>query len=120
MIRSITTAILTSAALLAAAGAPAQTPSTGYVATPAVAPAKTTLMTRDTAWNFRDGSFVTTNAPMRDMVACQLVARNAGLLTGFVANGKAYDAAALDQCNAKAKVAKTVMAKGGTTEPNAN
>lgn len=120
MIRSITTAILTSAALLAAAGAPAQTPSTGFVATPAVAPAKTTLMTRDTAWSFRGGSFVTADAPMRDMVACQLVARDIGLLTGFVANGKAYDAASLDKCNSKAKVAKTVMAKADAEDAATN
>ncbi|WP_085811044.1 hypothetical protein [Sphingomonas sp. TZW2008] len=120
MIRTIAKSVLVSAALLAAAGASAQPTDGAYVATPVAAPAKTTLMTRDTAWKLRDGAFVTVNAPMREMAACQLVARDAGLLSGFTANGKAFDAAQLDACNAKAKVAKTQVAKTDAAPATAN
>lgn len=120
MIRILTKSLLASAALLAAAGVSAQSSDGAYVATPVAAPTKNVLMTRDTAWNVRDGSFVTVNAPMRDMAACQLVARSAGQLTGFTANGKAFDTTQMDACNAKAKGVKTVMAKADATPATAN
>jgi hypothetical protein len=119
MLRILTKSVLASAALLAAAGVTAQ-PTGAYVATPVSAPTKSVLMTRDTAWNVRDGAFVTVNAPMRDMAACQLVARSAGQLSGFSANGKSYDAAQLDACNAKAKGVKTQMVKADAASVNAN
>ena len=120
MIRVLTKSILASAALLTAAGVSAQPSDGAYVATPVSAPTKTVLMTRDTAWNVRNGAFVTVNAPMRDMAACQLVARSAGQLSGFTATGKAFDAAQMDACNAKAKGGKTVMAKADATPATAN
>ncbi len=119
MIRILAKSVLASAALLAAAGVSAQ-PTGGYVATPAAAPTKSVLMTRDTAWQVRDGAYVTANAPMREMAACQLVARSAGALTGFSANGQAFDAAQLHTCNAKAKGGKTVVAKSDATPATAN
>lgn len=119
MIRSVAKSVLVSAALLAAAGVSAQ-PAGTYVATPAAAPTKTVLMTRDTAWQVRDGAYVTSNAPMRDMAACQLVARGAGVLTSFAANGTTFDAAKLDACNAKAKGGKTAMAKTDAAPVAAN
>lgn len=119
MIRSITKSVLASAALLAAAGVSAQ-PNGAYVATPAAAPSKTVLMTRDTAWQVRDGAYVTSNAPMREMAACQLVARSVGALTAFTANGQSFDAAQLDACNAKAKGGKTAMAKTDAAPVAAN
>ena len=120
MIRILTKSLLASAALLAAAGVSAQPSDGAYVATPVAAPTKNVLMTRDTAWQVRNGSFVTVNAPMRDMAACQLVARSAGQLSGFTANGKAFDGTQMTACNAKAKVAKTVMAKADTAPATAN
>ncbi len=120
MIRILTKSLLASAALLAAAGVSAQPTDEAYVATPVSAPTKTVLMTRDTAWNVRNGAFVTVNAPMREMVACQLVARSAGQLSGFTAHGKAFDTAELESCNAKAKGGKTVMAKADAAPLPAN
>ena len=120
MIRTITTAILASAAALAAAGASAQPADGAFIATPVAAPAKTVLMTKDTAWSFRNGAFVTVDAPMKDMVACQLVARSAGQLSGFSAHGTAFDAAQLSECNSKAKVAKVQMVKADATPATAN
>ncbi|MBN8815578.1 MAG: hypothetical protein J0J06_09045 [Sphingomonas sp.] len=73
-----------------------------YAATPAEAPAKTSIITRDTMWKFRDGAFTASKAPERDMVLCQLVAQRVGKLTSFTAGGQALDADSLAKCNAKA------------------
>lgn len=119
MIRILAKSVLASAALLAAVGVSAG-PRDTYVATPAAAPAKNFLITRDTSWQVRDGAYVTTNAPIREMIACQLVARSAGALTGFTVNGTAFDGAALDTCNAKAKGGKAIAAKAVTAQVPAN
>ena len=119
MIRTIASAIIASAALLGATGASAQ--ATGYyVATPVAAPAKARLMTRATPWRVQNGAYVAAQAPEREMTLCQLVARDAGPLASFSAGGKAFDAAALDKCNAKAPVAKTSMAKAEGSAPTGN
>lgn len=120
MIRILTKSLLASAALLAAAGVSAEPADGVYVATPVAAPASSVLMTRDTAWNVRDGAFVTVDAPLREMAACQLVARGAGQLSGFTANGKAFDTAQMESCNAKAKGGKTAMAKADAAPAPAN
>lgn len=119
MIRILAKSVLASAAILAAAGVSAA-PRDTYVATPAAAPTKSFLITRDTAWQVRDGAYVATNAPVREMIACQLVARSAGALTGFTVNGEAFDGAALDTCNAKAKGGKAMVAKTAATQAPAN
>lgn len=113
MLRSIAAAILASAALLASTGVSAQTGSY-YVATPAAAPAKARLMTRATPWRLQGASFVAAQAPERDLVLCQLVAKDVGQLSSFSAGGKAFDAGTLDKCNAKAAGAKVSMAKADT------
>jgi hypothetical protein len=118
MIRILSKSILASAALLASAGVSAQ-PNGTYIATPAAAPTKTVLMTRDLAWRARDGAYVTQNSTMREMFACQLVARSAGALTSFNANGQSFDTAQLDACNAKAKGGKA-MAKTAAAPAPAN
>lgn len=110
MIRAIASAIIASAALLGAAGASAQDAQGYYVATPAAQPAKTRLITRDTPWSLQNGAFVANRAAERDTVLCQLVAREAGGLSSFSVGGKAYDAAQLGKCNAKAGIAPTAVA----------
>ena len=120
MFRALSSAVLASAALLAAAGVHAQAPAGYYVATPVSAPAKAKLMTRSTPWALRNGAYVATQAPEREMVLCQLVAKDVGGLSAFSAGGKDYDAAALDKCNAKAGVAKTTMAKADTSAASSN
>ncbi|MBY0300714.1 MULTISPECIES: CC_3452 family protein [Sphingomonas] len=105
MLRTVLSAIIASAATLAAAGVSAQ-PVTGYyVATPASAPAKARFITRATAWQLQDGSYVAARAPERDTILCQLVVRDIGPLSAFSAGGKSYDAAQLEKCNGKAATA---------------
>ena len=74
-----------------------------YAATPASAPAKTSLVTRSTIWKCGDGVCVAAKANARDNIMCELVAREVGTLTAFRANGSDFDADALAKCNAKAR-----------------
>lgn len=101
MIRRIASAIVATAAILAAAGVQAQTPPSYYVATPLAKVEKTRLITRSTLWSQQNGAFVAARAPERDTVLCQLVARDVGGLASFSVGGKAYDAAQLEKCNGK-------------------
>ena len=109
-------AILVSSTMIAAT-ADAQTsgqPAGGYyVATPAVQPAKSTLITRSTAWSLRGTNYVAARAPERDLTLCQLVARKTGELSSFTVAGKAYDADQLAKCNgvAKGAVASSIAAR---------
>jgi hypothetical protein len=90
-------------ALMVGTAANAQPQGPGYyTATPVEAPSKTSLMTRDTIWKFRDGAFNASKQPERDLVLCQLVVQRIGKLTAFTAGGQALDADALAKCNAKA------------------
>jgi hypothetical protein len=107
MLRAFLSAVVISAATLAAAGVQAQT-SGYYVATPAAKPVKARIMTRSTPWMLQGDSFVAARAPEREATLCQLVANNVGALSSFSAGGKAFDAAALDKCNAKAGPAAAV------------
>ena len=92
-----------SVALVAvAAPAPAQGPA-HYVAVPAAEAAKASVITRSTPWRLANGAYVADRAPERDLVLCQLLARDVGQLKSFSAGGKALDEGALAKCNARAK-----------------
>ena len=95
-------AVLAAAPLFAAGAAIAQPTGGYYTATPAAAPSKTSLITHDTVWQFRDGAFNAAKAPEREMVLCQLVAQRVGKLTAFTVGGQAFDDASLSKCNTKA------------------
>lgn len=99
---SIAAATIGSAMLFAASAASAQ-PVGYYVATPAAAPAKATLITQSTLWKCADGVCVANKAPVRDLILCQMVAQNIGQLTSFSVAGTALDADTLTKCNAKAR-----------------
>ena len=73
-----------------------------YTATPVAVPTKTSLITRDTVWKLRDGTFNAAKAPEREIVLCQLVAQRVGKLSSFTVAGQAVDADTLTKCNAKA------------------
>ena len=51
-----------------------------YVAVPAAAPTKPSLMTHATFWSLKNGTYVAARAAERDTVLCELVARNVGTL----------------------------------------
>lgn len=97
---SVAAALVASTALLGATTAHAQS-GPYYVATPAAAPAKMTLITRSTPWRLQGASFVAAQAPERPAILCQLVADRTGPLASFSVAGKPVDADALAKCNAK-------------------
>ena len=103
---------LVTSLVLAAASAGAA-PTGYYIATPAAAPAKASLMTRDTPWRLEGATYVADRAPERAEVLCQLVAARVGQLGAFSAGGTAFDADKLAACNAHAKAgpATTVAAR---------
>lgn len=89
-------------ALVGTAPACAQGPGY-YAATPAQAPARATLVTRETPWTSNGVAYLAARAPERDAALCEAVVRQTGALTSFTVAGKAYDVAALAKCNAHAK-----------------
>ncbi len=76
-----------------------------YVAVPEVEASRASLITRSTPWQRRGDAYVANRAPERDVVLCQLLARDLGKLRSFSAGGAALDGAALEKCNTRAKVA---------------
>ncbi|WP_375403152.1 hypothetical protein [uncultured Sphingomonas sp.] len=74
-----------------------------YVAVPEAQAGKANLITRSTPWTLHGDAYVANRAPEREVVLCQLLARNVGKLRSFSAGGTALDGAALEKCNARAK-----------------
>ncbi|TPG20368.1 hypothetical protein EAH87_07610 [Sphingomonas koreensis] len=99
---SLAAATATAAMLLTPTVGRAEQPGY-YAAIPAAAPAKASLVTRDTLWSCTGGTCVAPKAGERPEVMCERVAKSVGKLTAFTAGGEALDADALDKCNAKAK-----------------
>ncbi|WP_375422405.1 hypothetical protein [uncultured Sphingomonas sp.] len=106
---SLAAALCVSGTLLSATAGQAQAPTGYYVAVPAAPVAKTSLVTRSTAWSRRGGAFVAAQAPERPQILCQLVADRVGGLSSFAVKGQAYDADQLAKCNAHVKPAPAQM-----------
>lgn len=98
---SIAAAAAVSLTTLGAGAAYAQ--SGTYAAVPVTKPAKASFIARDTIWTWRDTAYTARRGGDRDAIQCELVARQTGKLASFSVGGTAFDAAALDKCNAKAK-----------------
>jgi hypothetical protein len=68
-----------------------------------VTPTTERIITRDIVWSCRtDGCQGATEAS-RPAVLCQSLARRAGKVGSFLADGRAFTAVELDKCNASAK-----------------
>ena len=91
-------ALFTAAALLAA---PAVAGT--YSAKPITAPASTKIIGKDISWTCGSNGCQGTTAASRPLVLCQDLAKRAGRLESFAADGRALSAAELDKCNASAK-----------------
>ena len=74
-----------------------------YSAKPATAPAQSKIIARDIAWNCADGACQGKTEESRPLVLCQGLVKRTGRLDSFVANGRAFGATELAQCNASAK-----------------
>ena len=97
MIRLAT--LIATAATLAAAPAFAST----YSAKPVTTPDSARIIARDISWTCGPDACQGSTEESRPAVLCQGLAKRAGQLTSFVANGRAFGAAELAKCNASAK-----------------
>ena len=91
--------------LIVAAAAFVATPAIAatYSAKPAVQPEASRIIARDISWICGPDACQGSTAESRPAVLCQGLAKRAGRLTSFVANGSAFGSAELDKCNASAK-----------------
>ena len=93
-----------SALVLAAAPAAAATYS-AQLATPMT----DRVIARDIVWNCGPAACQGATEESRPAVLCQSLAKRAGRIDSFIANGRAFSSAELERCNASAKV-RTVSA----------
>jgi hypothetical protein len=77
-----------------------------YSAKPAV-PTSGRFIARDITWTCGPDSCQGSTEESRPAVLCQSLAKRAGRIESFIANGRAFTAAELDKCNASAKDRKT-------------
>lgn len=74
-----------------------------YSAKPVVAPAAKRIVGRDIAWACGPVACQGSTESSRPLLLCQDLAKRAGRLSSFVADGRALGATELDKCNAVAK-----------------
>jgi hypothetical protein len=89
--------------MLSPSASSAQGPGGYYTATPAAQPTKTSFITSNVLWKWRDTAFTANKTSARDNIVCQMIVQRAGALTEFTAGGAPFDADALAKCNTRAK-----------------
>jgi hypothetical protein len=94
-----------SAAALAASPAIAAT----YSAKLAV-PTTERFIARDIVWACGAAACQGSTAESRPVVLCQSLAKRAGRVDSFLVDGRAFEAAELERCNASAKAANSALA----------
>lgn len=98
-------------AVSALAAAPAA--AANYAAKPIAVPANAKIIGKDISWTCGAGGCLGSTETSRPLVICQDLAKRAGRLESFTADGLALSAAELDKCNAKAGGAPTALAHAG-------
>lgn len=92
-------ALIVAAAALTAAPAVAGT----YSAKPSIAPSAARIIARDISWTCGPDACLGNTAESRPVVLCQGLAKRAGQLDSFIADGRAFTTAELAKCNLSAK-----------------
>ena len=100
---SLAAAALVSATLLTPIAVHAADAGPYYAATPVATPSKTLLITNGTVWKWNQPVYTANKGPQREAIMCEMVVQRAGKLSAFTAGGQAFDATALEKCNARAK-----------------
>lgn len=77
--------------------------ATIYSAKPAVQPESARIIARDISWNCSSATCLGRTEESRPAILCEGLAKRAGRLESFTANGRAFGQAALAKCNASAK-----------------
>lgn len=101
----IATLIVVAAAL---AGTPAFAAT--YSAKPAVQPETARIIVRDISWNCGPAACLGRTEESRPSILCEGLAKRAGRLDSFVADGRAFGQAELAKCNASAKATAAASA----------
>lgn len=73
-----------------------------YTAKPLAPVAETRIIARDIVWNCGPDACQGATEESRPLVLCQSLAKRAGRLSSFIANGRAFAPAQLDKCNSSA------------------
>ena len=89
-------------ALAAIAFATAPAAAGNYSAKPAV-PASGRIIGRDIVWSCGADACQGSTSESRPAVICQSLAKQAGRIDSFIADGRAFTPAELEKCNASAK-----------------
>lgn len=110
MKRQVSSALIASLSALLAFGGPAPASAappaaTGvhYRAQPAAAPAQARLIVRDIVWRCGAGGCTAPRSGSRPEIVCASLAREFGALASFSAGDRSFDAAALENCNRRAR-----------------
>jgi hypothetical protein len=83
-----------------------------YSAKPVVAPATTKIIGKDISWSRDGNTYRGSTDASRPLILCQDLAKRAGRLESFAADGRALPAEQLAKCNTAAKGgAPTELAK---------
>jgi hypothetical protein len=96
---------MTRIAAIFAIAALAATPAVAgtYSAKPIAAPAATKIIGKDISWVCGPDACQGSTDASRPLVLCQDLAKHAGRLESFIADGRALSPDQLDKCNASAK-----------------
>jgi hypothetical protein len=90
------------ALIVATAIAAAPATAANYSAKPVTAPSAATIIGKNIAWQCSGDSCRGSTETSRPLVICQDLARRAGRIESFAADGKALDSGELEKCNSRA------------------
>ena len=90
---------------IAAAALAASPAVAGTYSAKLAAPAEQRIIARDITWNCGPDACQGATDESRPAVLCQSLAKRAGRVESFIANGRAFGPAELDRCNAAARKA---------------
>ena len=74
-----------------------------YTAKPAIQPESARIIARDISWNCGPAACLVSTQERRPAILCEGLAKRAGRLESFIANGRPFGGAELAKCNASAK-----------------
>src|SRR4030095_3127006 len=77
--------------------------ASSYSAKPVAAPATAKIIGKDISWSCADGTCRGSTEASRPVVLCQDLAKHAGKIESFVADGRELSADQLAKCNTAAK-----------------
>lgn len=93
-------------------------PAANYSAKPVVQPEASRIIAGDISWACGPAACLGSTEESRPAVLCQGLAKRAGWLESFVANGRGFSSAELAKCNASAKGGAPVAGKTATATAN--